>query len=37
MLTPGIHRFGETPVAALSQDSKAGLFLTAATSVLQYV
>ena len=37
MLTPGGHRFGQAPVAALSQDPKAGPFLTAATSVLQLI
>jgi hypothetical protein len=35
MLTPGGHRFGQAPVTALSQDPKAGPFLTAATSVPQ--
>jgi hypothetical protein len=37
MLTPGGHRFGQAPVAALSQDPKAGPFLTAATSILQLI
>jgi hypothetical protein len=37
MLTPGGHRFGQAPAAALSQDPKAGPFLTAATSVLQLI
>jgi hypothetical protein len=36
-LTPGGHRFGQAPVAALSQDPKADPFLTAATSVLQLI
>ena len=36
-LTPGGHRFGQAPVAALSQDPKAGPFLVAATSVLQLI
>lgn len=37
MLTPGGHRFGQAPAAALSQDPTAGPFLTAATSVLQLI
>ncbi|HLY64752.1 MAG TPA: hypothetical protein VKU60_04380, partial [Chloroflexota bacterium] len=37
MLTPGGHRFGQAPVAALSQDPKAGPFLAAATRVLQFI
>lgn len=37
MLTPGGHRFGQAPVAALSQDPKAGPFVTAATSLLQLI
>lgn len=37
MLTPGGHRFGQGPVAALSQDPMAGPFITAATRVLQLI
>jgi hypothetical protein len=37
MLTPGGHRFGQAPAAALSQDPKAGPFLAAATKLLQLI
>jgi hypothetical protein len=37
MLTPGGHRIGQAPAAALSQDPKAGPFLAAATKLLQLI
>jgi len=37
MLTPGGHRFGQAPAAALFQDPKAGPFLNAATRVMQLI
>jgi len=37
MLTPGGHRFGQAPAAALSQDAQAGPFIAAATRVLQLI
>jgi len=37
MLTPGGHRFGQAPAAALSSDPTAGPFIAAATRVLQLI
>jgi len=37
MLTPGGHRFGQAPAAALSQDPQAGPFLAAPTRLLQLI